>query len=193
MGIKFRNFKLKNLTPGQQRLWNTLHFLLRLLILSIPLYIMLSIPGVLFPLQGLVTNNAVSLLSLAYPVSNQNILIEIQSPGTEFQFLISEDCTGWKSMLFLFALVFAVPGVILRKRLLGLLAGIPLIYLGNLLRIFLIVWVQQSWGTPAAEFFHVWLWSLGLITLVILIWIIWLRWIKKNALGFAHALKFSLS
>ena len=172
MRIKFP--KPKKLTPRQQGLWNTLHFLIRLLILSIPLYIILSLPGVLMPIQSMVTHNSVFLLSLNYPVSHENFFVEIQSPGNELRFLISEDCTGWKSMLFLFALVFATLGVSLKKRLLGLLIGIPIIYLGNLSRIFMIVFIQQNWGTLAAEIFHTWLWSLGLIALVILVWIAWL-------------------
>lgn len=172
MSIKFPN--PEKLTPGQKSLWRTFLFLIRLLILSIPLYMILSLPGLLLPLQSLVTHNSVSLLSLSYPVSYENVLIEIQSPGNEFQFVVSEDCTGWKSMLFLFALIFATLGVSLRKRLLGLVIGIPVIYLGNLFRILLIVLIQQNWGAPAAELFHVYFWSLGLIALVLLAWGLWL-------------------
>ncbi len=174
MGIKFQNIGPKNPTSGQQRLWNLLTFLLRLLALSIPLYLVLSLPGLLLPLQSLVTHNSALLLSLSYPVSQENLLIRIRSPGNELRFLVSEDCTGWKSMLFLFALIFAVPGILPRKRLPGIVIGVPLIYLGNLLSILLIVLIQQNWGTPAAEIFHTWLWSLGLIALVLLVWVVWL-------------------
>lgn len=184
--MQLQRLRLKNLNPRQQKLWNTFLFLLRLLILSIPLYIMLSLPGLLLPLQSMVTHNSVSLLSLNYPVSNENVLIRINTPGNEFQFLVSEDCTGWKSMLFLFALMFATLAVPLKKRLLGLLIGIPIIYLGNLSRILLIVLIQQAWGTPAAQLFHTWFWSLGLISLVLLVWVAWLWRTGKIQLNFKH-------
>jgi exosortase/archaeosortase family protein len=175
---KFPSLKPRGLTRSQKKYWGLLLFLARLLMLSIPLYIVLSLPGLLLPLQSLVAHNSAHLLSLSLPAASQGTLITIQSPNG-FQFLISGDCTGWKSMLFLFALIFAVPAVPLTRRLLGLLVGIPMIYLGNLLRILAIVLIQQSWGTPAAEIFHAWFWGPGLIALVLLVWGAWL-WACKS-------------
>jgi exosortase/archaeosortase family protein len=54
-----------------------------------------------------------------------------------------------------------------------------LIYLGNLVRIILIVLVEQTYGTNIAMVIHDYLWQLGLISLVLIIWVFWLIWIGK--------------
>lgn len=173
-------FKMKKikLTPQQKRLWHTLLFLIRFLILVIPLYIILIFQISLLPLQFIVADHASLLLKFfGFEVVQEELILKV---GTEpFIFYIGEDCVGWKSMLCYFALIFAVLGVSLRKRLIGLLAGLPLIYLGNLARIFLVVLVQQVYGYSAAMFIHDWLWQAGLIALILILWIIWLSWIKR--------------
>lgn len=164
------------LTPQQKRLWHTLLFLIRFTILATPLYLILIFQISLLPLQVVVADHANFLLNFfGFKVVQEELIFTINS----FTFYIGEDCTGWKSMLFYFALIFAVLGVSLRKRLIGLLFGLPLIYLGNLARIFLVVWVAQAWGHSVAMFIHDWLWQLGLIALVLILWIVWLKWIGK--------------
>jgi len=163
----------------QERLWETLLFLIKILVFAIPLYLILTFQGVLYPLQGVVSHNIYLILkSLGFDVFRDGFLIGIQG-GNPFVFMISEDCTGWKSMLFLTALIVAVPGVLKRKRVMGLIFGIPLIYLGNLLRILLIVQIQQAYGLEFANVVHDYLWQAGLISLVLLIWVSWLVWLGK--------------
>jgi len=163
------------LTQTQQRLWKVFVFLLRRLVLSIPLYVILALPiGLLSPLQNLAAGNTFWMLSYAgYSVSQNSNIITIGSEEP-FTFVIGEDCTAWKSMLFFFALIFAVPGALMKKRLLGLIIGISLIWAGNLARIFMIVLVQQTYGTQAAMFLHSILWQAGLIALVLVLWVLWL-------------------
>ena len=117
-----------------------------------------------------------ALTSLGWTVEQEGAFLNANG----FTFLLDQDCTGWKSMVFLFALLFATLGVSLRKRLLGLLVGIPVIWLGNLGRVLGTVFVQASWGTETALLVHDWLWQLGLIALVLLVWIAWL---KSDVLG----------
>jgi exosortase/archaeosortase family protein len=166
-------------SAGQERLWETLLFLIKILVFAIPLYLILTFQGVLYPLQGMVSHNVYLILkSLGFDVLRNGFLIGIQG-GNPFVFLISEDCTGWKSMLFLTALVIAVPNIKWRKRSIGLIFGIPVIYLGNLLRILLIVQIQQTYGLGFASLVHDYLWQAGLISLVLLIWVSWLVWLGK--------------
>jgi len=167
------------LSGRQERLWETLLFLVKVLLFAIPLYLILTFQGVLYPLQEVVGHNVYLILThLGFDVVRDGFFIGIQG-GNPFVFTISEDCTGWKSMLFLAALIVAVPGISKRKRVIGLVFGIPLIYLGNLLRILLIVQIQQAYGLGFANVVHDYLWQAGLISLVLLIWVSWLIWLGK--------------
>ena len=169
-------FSKTKLSKEQKKLYETLLFIAKLIIFSIPLYIILNLQGLLLPLQMLVTNNVYLILkSIGFNAMKNGILLT----GEGIAFFISEDCTGWKSMLFLAALLFAVPKVPKMKRFIGLLIGIPIIYIGNLYRILLVVFVWKVYGQGASNLLHDYLWQIGLVSLVLVIWIIWLLWIGR--------------
>ncbi len=163
----------------QARLWETFLFLIKLLVFSVPLYLILTFQDILRPLQDLVSWNVHLILEfLGFQIVRDGFLLSIHG-GNPFVFLVSEDCTGWKSMLFLLALMMAVPKVPRKKRLIGISFGIPLIYLGNLIRILIIVYIQQTYGLGLANIIHDYLWQAGLVSLVLAIWILWLVWVGK--------------
>ena len=163
--------RMPKLTPEQERLWKTLNFLIRMLVLSIPLYLVIFLAVDLSALQLAAAGQSASVLqSLGWTVTQDGVLLR----AGDFLFTINQDCTGWKSMLFLFALLFSVPAVSLRKRLIGLAIGLPAVWLGNLLRIIGTVYVQAGFGTETAMLVHDWLWRLGLVALVLGIWAAWL-------------------
>lgn len=164
------------LSKGQKKLFETFIFLIKLIVLSIPLYVLLFFSEVLMPLQNLVAYNVHFILKSVWAeVVMDGVLIK----SGWFTFFISEDCTGWKSMLFLFALIFAVPRVQVKKRLMGLAAGIPAIYAGNLFRIVLVVFIWQAFGYETAMIMHDYFWQIGLVSLVLVVWILWLVWAGK--------------
>jgi exosortase/archaeosortase family protein len=165
------------LNKRQKGLFDTLLFLVKLMIFAIPLYLILSFEGIVYPLQEAVSQNIGFILqSLGFKVSLDGFLIK----ANDIVFLISEDCTGWKSMLFLTAVIFAVPRVSMKKRLVGLVIGIPLIYIGNLARILLVVFAWQGYGLEFANIIHDYFWQAGLISLVLIIWVSWLVWAGKT-------------
>ena len=171
------------LIPQQARMWKTLVFLVRVSALSLPLYMIIWLGLDLYPLQVVAASQAAMLLHLmGYHLVHQGTGIILENG---FRFYIIADCTGWKSMLFLFAMVFAVPGIALKKRLLGLAVGIPLIWLANLGRITGVVASQGIWGTQAAMLLHNTVFQLGMIAAVLIIWIAWLLWAKKGLPGFS--------
>jgi exosortase/archaeosortase family protein len=171
MGI--RNLEL---TGEQRRLWNILQFLIRLIILSIPLYAVLMMAIDLSPLQNTVATHSSNLLGfMGYEVAQEGYHIMVGTGAGAFYFMINEDCTGWKSMLFLFALIFAVPGIAMKKRLLGLVIGIPVIWIGNLMRVIGVVVAEAAWGVDFALTLHDYVYRLGLVALVLITWIAWLR------------------
>jgi exosortase/archaeosortase family protein len=176
------------LNRQQRKLFDTLIFLAKLLIFALPLYVIMSLPGLLFPLQEIVSQNVMAMLNfLGYGAVRDGFLLR----ADEIIFFVSEDCTGWKSMLFLVALMFAVPKVAMRKRLAGAAIGVPLVYLGNLSRILLVISAWKAYGLETALAIHDYFWQAGLISLVLAIWILWLVWagnIKTTLLKRLHKL-----
>jgi exosortase H (IPTLxxWG-CTERM-specific) len=89
-----------------------------------------------------------------------------------FDVRIIDECTGVFEMVIFAAAVLAFPTT-WRKKLLGLLLGIPAIYLFNLLRIVLLL-VVGSHSYRTFEFMHLYFWQVTLIVIIATIWIGWL-------------------
>lgn len=167
--------KKPRMDRNQLRMFNTMMFLLRLIALSTPIYIIIAFNTGLDPLQDTITSQVHYLLnSMGYPTEASGQILTI---GTDTPFLvyIGPDCTGWKSFIAYFALVFATLGVSMRKRLFGLVFGTPIIYIGNIVRILLVICIQKSYGLEVALLFHDLLWQAGLIALVLALWLVWLN------------------
>ena len=163
------------LTERQERLYQLLIFLVRLLLFSVPLYLVIDVGISLSGLQQITVSWTLWLLAaLGLPATADAFLITIGG-ATPFSFFISEDCTAWKSILFFLALVFAVPHG--KKRVWAFL-GLPIIWLGNLGRIIGAVLIQQTYGTPAALLAHDIFWRLGMVALVLGLWAVWLKTTK---------------
>lgn len=171
--MMFKNVKM---TEGQEKLWNVLVFLIRLIILSIPLYLILMFSVNLSPLQHAVAGQSAAFLEfLGHDVVLDGYHITVGTQPNDFYFYINEDCTGWKSMLFLFALMFAVPGISIKRRLIGLAIGIPVIWVGNLFRVVGVVLAERAYGVEFALNIHDFGYRIGLIVLVLVIWTVWLK------------------
>jgi exosortase/archaeosortase family protein len=158
-----------------KRLLETLMFLIRFLLLSIPLYLILILDISLLPLQHTVSGSTLWLLKGMGFTAHSEGLIMYVGDTDPFIFYTGPDCTGWKSMLCFLALVLATMGVTMKKRLFGILAGIPLIYIGNLARIVGVVVIEDAYGLETAMVIHDWLWQAGLIALVLVLWFAWLK------------------
>jgi exosortase/archaeosortase family protein len=169
----------------QKRLWNIQMFLLRLVLFSIPLYLIILLNIDLSPAQRVIAGQTEWILkSLGFETARDGLLIKvgIENP---FIFFIGPDCVGWKSMLFYAALIMATLGVSIRKRILGIAAGIPIIYSGNLARITAVVLIERSYGFDAAMLFHDWLWQAGLMAVILITWLVWLKsdYIRKYVIS----------
>ena len=165
---------LRNLPPGQLK--DTFLFFTRLMILAAPLYLVLVFVDLL-PLQLLVAQHSFAIMQ---GLGWTPVMEGAQMAVGEFQFFVSRDSTGWKSMMFLGALIFAVPGILWKKRFIGLL-GIGIVYVGNLTRVVGIVAVEQAYGLEAALFTHDVLWQFGLTGLVLTVWLTWWWWVRRDA------------
>lgn len=180
------NFCKKNLNKGQKRMCNALEFLVRLLLMSVPIYLLIGIgisSIILMPLQSAVASQTAWVLGqMGFTIQQNGIFLSatIINNVDAFHFMINQDCTGWKSLLFVFSLIFAVPGIALRKRLWGLVFGLPIIWIGNLARVVGVVLVEKQYGVQAALMIHDYFWQVGLIALVLGIWLSWLYWVRTR-------------
>lgn len=169
-------FKGVEMTEGQEKLWSVLVFLIRLIVLSIPLYLILMFSVDMSPLQYTMAGHSSTVLrSLGYYVVQEGYHITVGTSPNDFYFLIDEDCTGWKSMLFLFALIFAVPRISLKRRLIGMAIGIPIVWAGNLLRVIGVVLAERAYGLEFALNLHDYGYRIGLVVMVLVIWTVWLK------------------
>ena len=161
-------------TKFQLKLWDMLIFVSRFLVLALPFYFVLWLNFDAYPLQ-LMTAKAVSFLltflGVGYELNGHFIFI----PSVLWTIEIIKDCVGWKSLMALWGLMFATRGVFYKKTIYGALAGIPLIFVGNAVRIASSVWLAIMFGLDKFTFIHDFLWQWGLIALVLGIWWIWLK------------------
>ena len=163
------------LTPQQERLWETFIFLAKVLVLSIPLYLIIIFSVSLYPFQALDASVSSGILTaLGYHVTQEGATVTVGG-SKPFSFFLTEDCTAWKSFLFLFALIFAVPKIPLRSRLSGLGLGIPVLWLGNQARVVGVVLTQQATSVQFAMLTHDYFWKAFLVLLVLVVWLLWMR------------------
>lgn len=181
---KIRHYK-KKLTPNQAKMFTVLEFLIMFNLLAIPMHI-LTLPSIDFFFIELVEAQQTSLLlnltGIPHSVSiNHNyytgqdmpvIILGARSLG------IDKPCTGYRSVLALMALILATPGIILNKKLKGLLL-LPVVYLVNTVRLYIVALVSIS-NPDLVEIVHIVLWREGLIAIVILLWYAWFSWSRKS-------------
>lgn len=151
---------------NEKKLRETLIFLSKLIVLSMPLYFVIWFADLGW-LQEIVSRTVSSFFGDSAQREGFQIVVD------GFSFYISKDCTGWKGMLFLTALIFATKSS-WKNRLAGLALGLPAVFAFNLLRIVFMIWL----GVSNPEFFglfHDLLWQLSMIGAVLVLWLMWTK------------------
>lgn len=166
----------RKLTRQQQKLWETFIFLSKVLLLSLPLYfiILFNIPLTSLQMFDASVSSGI-FTTLGYQVNQEGAFMTVVSEKP-FSFYLNEDCTAWKSILFLFALIFAVPAISLKSRLAGFVLGIPVLWLGNQARILGVVLTERATNVQFAMFTHDYFWRVFLVFLVLGLWLSWLKY-----------------
>lgn len=156
-------------------------FIARFLAFGLPLWALLATGFEYYPAEK-ATAYAVYLLlvSLGYPATfASHASPELLVPAVNLGGLavgIVWDCVGWKSVLALLALVWAVPGVSNKKRA-GVLWLVPILLALNILRLATTILAGYLWGEWAFDLVHLTLWRYGL---TIILFLLWVGWMKKN-------------
>jgi len=146
-------------------------FLIKLNILAIPLYLIVTFGYSFPPLQDLwALALDQSLSSLGYETELTRNLIYVKTGDTAQQILFSWDSTGWKSLYALTVLVFASGIGTFRNKLRFLSFGLPLVIFVNLVRVLTTVVFPLEFGFQYFDFIHNFLWSSLMIAFVVWIW-----------------------
>jgi len=169
-------FGKRKLTEKQKRLLNLEKFLLRLVALVVPVYLIITLGVSLLPLQlEAARESAWALQAIGYQTELAGTGIAVDFGGiSPFFFVITADCTGWKAMLFLAALTIAVPLRSWRQRLACIIPGIAILWGVNLLRVAAVVVAYTSFGYRTAMLVHDYLWQVGLGAAALVIWVAWM-------------------
>ncbi len=174
----FENKTTEKFTPFQVRLWNALVFLSRFAVLALPFHLILWTNFDAFFLQTIVAKSVFYLLSFSGVfVTQADNFLYVQVPFL-WTVEIIKDCVGWKSFLAFSGLVFAVRAVRLKTRVLGLIVGAHVIFLGNIIRIYTSIYASLVYGTETFPFIHDVLWQWGLMMIVLVAWLCWMRYFR---------------
>lgn len=175
--IRERKQRFEDSLEGRDRqLWEMLLFLARFTAMAAPVYLLLWQGWNPVWLRSLDAQLAAILLEfLAVPAQHSGTVVSTQAIAID----VSTDSTGWKSMLALTALILAVRNITGRKRAVGIVAGLLIVFIGNLGRIVSMAFAVTIWGI-SYELIHTVLWRWGLTVLIFMIWLAWLRWADSS-------------
>lgn len=136
------------------------------------------VPGLLLDLtflQLLVAESVAKILAFSgLPVTVQGF--EIFMPKAHW--VVIADCTALSAIIMFFAFVLAFPSS-KKAKALAAVAGIPFLFLVNILRLVVLAWVTE-WNPKVAGYFHDFLWQVGFLLLVITMWLIWIEMVVKR-------------
>lgn len=91
-----------------------------------------------------------------------------------FTFHIIPDCGALQSMIIYFAAVMAFP-TLLWKRVAGVAAGLPVLYLINVLRLASLGVIGARYGLETFNFFHEIVWQAIYLVFVVAVWLLWME------------------
>lgn len=162
-------------TPRQRKLHELLRFFGRLLAVGLVFRLLLWIypdtTGFQTFLAQLITG-IMNLIGYDFSVSG----IRIITPGVDY--LITQDCTGWKSGMALIGLVYASAGS-LRRNYRFLMLGLGGIFVANLIRVITTIVLAES-GILSFDIVHGFLWRWGLTAVVFGLWLVWFRGLEDG-------------
>jgi len=170
----------KKVLEQRKKLISILWFIVKFNLLAIPLYILIYLNFSLPSVQIFLTNMLTKTLQLmGYQVSSEGFLLTLLSNNEIMRIEISMDCTGWKSMYLLAALIFVTPSK-LKKKTKFLVFSLVFLFFVNFIRILTTILLSFRFGFQYLDIIHTFLWREGLIFVVIALWYLWLRRINYN-------------
>lgn len=160
----------KSAKKRNESLLRALKFFVLLNAFAIPLYTIIILNLEFQPLKAATTDISFVLVkAIGVPATISGNLITIPVENGSWAGYIDWDCTGWKSMLLFFALVFATDMTLKRK--IKCMIFMPVIYMVNILRITFMFWYVSAHGIENYPLIHATIWSWGMLLAVLGFWI----------------------
>ncbi|MEF8880619.1 MAG: exosortase/archaeosortase family protein [Candidatus Nanohaloarchaea archaeon] len=174
----------KELNETQQKLFETLVFLTKLLVAGIVFRAILWIYPDTKLLQSFLGDLISAMLNSSGIESvKQGIYIYIG----DTPYVITQDCLGWKSLAAFTGLVYASTSRTL-EHLNFILQGFAVILLANIIRVYSTVFLAEK-GIISFQVIHDVLWSWSLTLLVLIIWAYWFTRMKDREPFFQRKIK----
>ena len=165
----------ENFTETQRKLFDTLKFMSKFLLAGAVFQGLLYIhPNTEFLQAGLAELLGAMLSSTGTKITVDGISVFT----SQAEYVIIQDCLGWKSMAAFIALVYASTSRTM-EHLKFLLQGVTVIAIANITRVYSTVILAEK-GIISFNIIHDVLWSWSLTLLVLALWIYWMKELKDR-------------
>ena len=102
--------------------------------------------------------------------------IHMTLPNAQWE--IIAECTAIRSQLVFLAFILAFPAS-LKAKVLAVGAGLPFLFVANILRLVGLGWLTAL-NPTLANYFHDFVWQMGFLFLVIGMWLVWIEWVVNG-------------
>jgi len=169
------NFNPEQFTETQQKLFETLKFMGKLLLAGAVFQLILYIyPDTRFLQAGLAQIISAMLQSTGFQTATEGISIIISNT----EYIITQDCLGWKSVAAFTALIYASNERTV-EHITFIIQGAASIILANIIRVYTTVLLAER-GIISFNIIHDVLWSWSLTLIVLILWLYWLKNLKDR-------------
>lgn len=169
-------FDSENFTETQQKLFETLKFMVKFLLAGSIFQLILYIyPDTEILQAGLTQIISAMLNSTGFQPITEGISITLSST----EYIISQDCLGWKSIAAFTALIYASTERTLEHTTF-IIQGAAVIFLANIIRVYTTVILAEK-GFISFNIIHDVLWRWSLTLLVLAMWIYWFKKLKDRS------------
>ncbi len=176
--LKKRQGFLNSLNEKNRKIYLTLEFFLKLLVLATPLYLIEWLKPNLWILefsQAIAVKNILLLFGykpiITTTISRETLIPLLTLENSEINFGIDPACTAYRSVLAFAALVLAYNK---KNKIKAIIFGTIIIFAVNILRITSLI-LYSIRINENIEFLHTFLWREGLITLILVMWLFWIK------------------
>lgn len=147
----------------------------------IAIFFGLFILGTVYAQSAIIALNAFTARSvqlganlLGWEASTQSTTLTVKGFPVE----VIAECTGLLAFFVFLACILAYP-TNLKKKLIGIFAGIIVIYILNIIRMLCLIAVG-IWAYKHFDFVHTYLWEGVFIIVVLMLWLVWLDRVVKD-------------
>ncbi|EOD42758.1 Exosortase [Candidatus Nanobsidianus stetteri] len=152
-------------------------FFINMLIYSIPLFLF-SYYYIVLPYNFLINYSEIISKILYYSHINftlENNVVYIKN----ISFIIDQECTGFKSIFGIFALIFSTPILNIKKKIYYFIIFSPILFILNIFRLWSVFYFYYIFNINP-YFLHNFLWEIFTTLFLIIFWLIFLIKNKKE-------------